>query len=174
MTRLIPTLLSITLALSLLLVAVRPSLADTPPDAPGVVVIPAMETASAAAPVVTPAPVAPHDAVTNPAEHPVQAWDDAKATKKGGWPLLVYFVLVALTKALAYGRDKLHGAPVIGWIARRLSIGKTAMIVAGLGALAAAGYDVLAAGGSIVAALMASGLALAGAMHSTTKGAEIT
>lgn len=171
MTRLIPTLLSITLALSLLLVAVRPSLADTPPDAPGVFVIPAMETGSAA-PAVTPAPVAPHDAVTNPAEHPVQAWDDAKATKKGGWPLVVYFVLVALTKALAYGRDKLQGAPVIGWIARRLSIGKTAMIVAGIGALAAAGYDVLAAGGSIVAALMASGLALAGAMHSTTKGAD--
>jgi hypothetical protein len=101
----------------------------------------------------------------------VQAWDEVKATKKGGWPLVVYFALVALTKALAYGRDKLQGMPGLGWIARRLSVGKTAMIVAGLGALAAAGYDVLAAGGSITAALMASGLALAGAMHSTTKGA---
>jgi hypothetical protein len=139
---------------------------------PGVTVIPAMVDAGAGSDVTAaPATPAPHDAVTNPAEHPVQAWDEVKATKKGGWPLVVYFALVALTKALAYGRDKLQGMPGLGWIARRLSVGKTAMIVAGLGALAAAGYDVLAAGGSITAALMASGLALAGAMHSTTKGA---
>jgi hypothetical protein len=61
----------------------------------------------------------------------VQAWDEVKATRKGGWPLVVYFALVALTKALAYGRDKLQGMPGLGWIARRLSIGKTAMIVSG-------------------------------------------
>lgn len=114
---------------------------------------------------------APSAGVTNPAEHPLQAWDDAKAARKGGWPLLVFFALVALTKALAYGRDKLGGVPGVGWIARRLAVGKTAMIVAGIGAIGCAGYDVLANGGSLVAALTAAGLALAGALHSTTKGA---
>lgn len=115
--------------------------------------------------------VAPHDAVPNPVTSPVAAWDEAKAARKGGWAILVFFVLVALTKALAYGRDKLKGMPGIGWIARRLAVGKTAMIVAGVGAVAAAGYDVIAQGGSVTSALFAAGVALAGALHSTTKGA---
>lgn len=125
------------------------------------------DTATAAPPVVA-APIA---TVTNPAEHPIQAWDEARAAKKSGWAMLVFFCLVALTKALAYGRDKLQGLPLIGWAAKRLSVGKTAMIVAGIGAVGCAGYDVLIGGGSPTAALFAAGAALGGVMHSTTKGA---
>ena len=113
----------------------------------------------------------PSAAIPNPAENPVQAWDEAKAAKKGGWAILVFFVLVALTKALAYGRDRLKGWPGVGWIARRLAVGKTAMIVSAVGACGAAGYDALVQGGSATAALFAAGVALAGVLHSTTKGA---
>lgn len=142
-----------------------PAFADTP-DA-GVVIVepftpseaPATETSTASS------------AISDPAEHPVQAWDEAKAARKGGWAMLVFFALVALTKALAYGRDKLAGLPVIGALAKRLAVGKTAMIVAGLGAIGAAGYDVLVGGGSLTAALFAAGAAAGGVMHSTTKGA---
>jgi hypothetical protein len=150
--------------------------ADAPIDA-GTVTLPAFTGSGSdgTAPIATAGSAAgsasPTASVPDPAEHPAQAWDDAKAARKGGWPLLVFFVLVALTKALAYGRDKLKGAPLVGWIANRLAQGKTAMIVAGIGALAAAGYDVLANGGSVVSALTAAGVALAGALHSTTQNA---
>jgi len=107
----------------------------------------------------------------NPAEHPVAAWDDAKAAKKTGWPLFVFACLVMLGKALAYGREKLKSWPVVGKAAAWLSVGKRAMLVAGFGTVGAAGYDVLIAGGSLVAALFAAGVAVAGALHSTTKGA---
>ncbi len=113
----------------------------------------------------------PSDSVVDPIEHPATAIDQAKIAKKSGWAMLVFFVLVALTKGLAYGRDKFAGLPGIGWIARRLSVGKTAMIVAGIGAVGAAGYDVLVGGGSVTAALFAAGAAIAGVLHSTTKGA---
>jgi hypothetical protein len=98
--------------------------------------------------------------VVNPAEHPVQALDEAKAAKTYGWAALAFFVLVSLSKALAYGRDKLAGLPAIGWIAARLAKGKTAMIVAGVGAVAAAGYNILADGGTLTSALFAAAVAL--------------
>lgn len=158
----------IVLSIALLFVLAGPALADGSADP--VVAADHSEAAGSAAgsAAATPPPSA---SVPDPAEHPVQAWDDAKAARKSGWPVLVFFVLVALTKALAYGRDKLAGMPGIGWIAARLAKGKAAMIVAGVAALGAAGYDALANGGSLTAALMAAGVALAGALHSTTKNA---
>ena len=148
------------LAVALLFIA-SPALAQAPDP-----VVAADHAGSAAT------PAKPSDALDNPVTSPLAAWDDAKAAKKTSWPLAVWAVLAMLGKALAYGREKLKGLPGIGWLARRLAVGKTAMIVAGVGAVGAAGYDVLASGGSIVAALVASGVAIAGALHSTTKGAE--
>ena len=153
------------LTIALLLGITSPAFADDP--IPAVAAQPADTSPSAGSAAAAPSPSA---SVPNPAKHPAQAWDDAKAARKSGWAVLVFFVLVGLTKALAYGRDKLQGLPGIGWIARRLAVGKTAMIVAGIGALGAAGYDVLANGGSVTSALMAAGVALAGALHSTTQG----
>ena len=113
----------------------------------------------------------PSSALPNPAEHPLQAWDDAKAARKTSWPLAVFAVLVMLGKALAYGRDKLKGMPLLGAAAAWLSVGKRAMLVAGFGTIAAAGYDVLVAGGSLIAALTAGAVAIAGSLHSTTRNA---
>ncbi len=107
----------------------------------------------------------------NPAAAPVQAWDDAKAARKVSWPLAVWAALAMLGKALAYGREKLKTVPIVGKAAEWLSVGKRAMVVAAIGTVGSAGYDVLISGGSVVAALVASGIAIAGTVHSTTKGA---
>jgi hypothetical protein len=115
--------------------------------------------------------VSPSATLPNPAEHPMQALDEAKLARKVGWPLAVFAVLVMLSKALAYGRDKLKATPLLGKAAVWLSTGKRAVLVAGFATVAAAGYDILAAGGSLVAALFAASMAVAGAIHSTTKGA---
>lgn len=115
-----------------------------------------------------PAP-APHDSIDNPLTSPVAAWDDLKAAKKVSWPMLIWAALAMLGKALAYGAEKFKTWPVIGKLASWLAQGKRAMVVAGLGALGAAGFDVLASGGSWVAALIASGVAIAGTLHSTTQ-----
>lgn len=111
----------------------------------------------------------PSDDLDNPAVNPIAAWDDAKAARKTSWPLAVWAVLAMVGKALAYGADKLKGVPVLGKLASMLATGKTAMVVAGIGAVGAAGFDVLANGGTLTAALVASGVAIAGAMHSTTQ-----
>lgn len=111
----------------------------------------------------------PSDAIHNPASEPVAAWDDVKAARKTSWPLAVWAVLAMLGKALAYGSDKLKRVPVLGKLAAWLATGKRAMVVAGIGAVGSAGYDVLVAGGSLVAALIASGIAIAGTTHSTTQ-----
>lgn len=161
----------IVITLSFLIGLTTPVLADTAPlDAGPAVVIQPMEAGSGSGSAFATAPT-PADTVANPVTSPVVAYDEAKAARKEGWAVLVFFCLVALTKALAYGRDKLAGLPGIGWIAAKLAVGKTAMIVAGIGALAAAGYNVLADGGTVGSALIAAGVALAGALHSTTKGA---
>lgn len=152
------------LALCLCTFAVAPALADDP-------VVAADHTpaaGSAAAPAATPSRAAD---LPNPAEHPIAAWDDVKAAKKTGWPLMIFACLVMLGKALAYGREKLKTMPILGKAAAWLSVGKRAMLVAGFGTVGAAGFDVLASGGSLVAALIAAGVAVAGALHSTTKGA---
>lgn len=112
------------------------------------------------------------DAVTNPAQHPAQAWSDEKAARKTSWPLAFWLAAVMLGKALAYGRDKLKGLPIVGKAAAWLAKGKGAMVVAAIVAVGAAGYDVVVNGGSWVAGLVAAGAALGGVLHSTTKGAE--
>ena len=158
------------LALVVLVATVSPVMAQ---DA-GVALIEPMSAGSAAGSAAVPvAPVvaSPSSALPNPATSPVAAWDEAKAARKTSWPLLVFALLVMLSKALAYGREALKGLPVVGKAAEWLSVGKRAMLVAGFATVGAAGYDVLMAGGSLVAALIAAGVAVAGALHSTTKGA---
>lgn len=119
---------------------------------------------------VTPAPeVKPSDAISNPLEHPAAAVSEAKDAKKYGWAGLVFFVIVALTKALAYAREKLATTPLIGKFAAWLAVGKRAVIIAALGALGVAGYDALVGGGTLVAALFAALIAAAGVMSSTTR-----
>lgn len=116
-----------------------------------------------------PAPAPKVDSLHNPAAEPVAAWDDVKAARKTSWPLAVWAGLAMLGKALAYGRERLKGVPLLGKLASWLATGKAAMVVAGFGAIGAAGYDILVSGGSLVAALVASGIAAAGVTHSTTQ-----
>lgn len=124
---------------------------------------------SAAAPAPTKA-----DALPNPLQNPVQAISEAKLAQKTAWPLAVWCVLAMLGKALAYGRDKIKGVPLLGKLAAWLAKGKGAMIVAAVGAVGAAGYNVMADGGTLTAAIVAAGIALAGITHSTTKNAPTT
>ena len=131
--------------------------------------VPAEVVAAPVPAVQDPSAPAQHDSIDNPLTSPVAAWDDLKAAKKVSWPMLIWAVLAMLGKALAYGAEKFKTWPVIGKLASWLAQGKRAMVVAGLGALGAAGFDVLASGGSWVAALIASGVAIAGALHSTTQ-----
>lgn len=112
--------------------------------------------------------------MVNPAQHPAQAWNDEKAARKTSWPLALWLAMVMLGKALAYSRDKLKGVPLVGLAAAWLAKGKGAMLLAAIVAVGAAGYDVIANGGSWVSALVASGAALGGMMHSTTKNAGTT
>lgn len=140
--------------------------ADTTSDAG---VVDAGSAATTPATVTTTTTTTTAEAVPNPVKSPAAAWDDAKAAKKTSWPLLVWLLLVMLGKALAYGRVALKGVPVVGKLAARLAVGKAAMVVAAIGAIGAAGYDVLVSGGSWVAALVASGAALGGVLHSTTQ-----
>ena len=116
----------------------------------------------------TPALPKKAEALPNPAEHPVLAWNDAKLARKTSWPLAIWAVLAMLGKLLAYGADKLKNVQIIGGLAKWLGKGKHAMIVAGIGAVGAAGYNTLIEGGTLVAALVASGVAIAGILHSTT------
>lgn len=111
----------------------------------------------------------PSDDLDNPAKNPIAAWDDAKAARRTSWPLAVWAVLAMLGKALAYGATALAGVPLLGKLAAWMAKGKGAMVVAGVGAVGAAGFDVLANGGTLTAALVASGVAIAGVTHSTTQ-----
>jgi hypothetical protein len=121
-----------------------------------------------AAPTGSAAP-APADTVHNPVTSPAAAYDEVKEAKRTSWPLLVWLALVMLGKALAYSADALAKAPIIGKLAAWLAKGKAAMAVAALGAVGAAGYNVLVNGGTVVAALVASGAAIGGVLHSTTR-----
>ena len=105
----------------------------------------------------------------DPIEHPLAALDDVRTSKKTGWPLAVFAILVMLMKAIAYSSAKLQGMPLIGAAAKWLAIGKRAMIVAGVGTIAAAGYNTLATGGTWAAVIVALGVAGAGVLHSTTQ-----
>ncbi len=132
-----------------------------------------LDAGSASAPVATTVTITttPADTLANPAEHPVQAMDDAKLARKTGWPLAVWAVLAMLGKALAYGADKLKGMPLFGSVSGWLAKGKHAMWIAAIGAMGAAGYNVLIEGGTLVGALIASGMAIAGLTHATTVAA---
>lgn len=112
---------------------------------------------------------APHDSLDNPIESPFAAWQDLKAAREVGWALTVWAALAMLGKALAYASEKLKATPVIGKLSAWLAVGKRAMVVAAIGAVGYAGFDVLARGGTWVAALAASGVAIAGVTHSTTR-----
>lgn len=116
-----------------------------------------------------PAPSSPADKLHNPAQSPAAAWDEVKAAKRTSWPLLIWTIVAMLGKALAYGRDKLKGKPVVGRLAAWLAKGKGAMILAGISAVGSAGLAVLADGGSLVAVIVASGVAIGGVTHSTTQ-----
>ena len=105
----------------------------------------------------------------DPIEHPALALTDVQLARKTGWPLAIWAALAMFGKALAYARDKLRTWPVIGKVAAWLAEGKRAMVVAAIGAVGAAGYNVLLAGGTVTAALIASGVAIAGLTHSTTQ-----
>lgn len=172
--------MSRTLTLSLIaafLVATPLAHADRPVDAGAVIIAPHDDgsggsgsgSATSTITTTTTTEIKPNDALHNPATDPAGAWSDENAARKTSWPLAVWAGLAMLGKALAYGRDKLKTVPVIGKLAAWLATGKMAMLVAGVGAVGAAGYDVLMAGGSLVAALVASGVAIAGISHSTTQ-----
>lgn len=140
-----------------------------PPPSDAGVVLDAGVAVVAAPSVSAPPPAAPPSAsLPDPAEHPLDAWNEEQLARKTSWPLAVFAVLLMVTKALAYGRAKLQDAPVIGAAARWLALDKHAMWVTGLGTVAAAAYDVLRGGGSLVAGLIAAAVAYAGLVHSRT------
>lgn len=114
----------------------------------------------------------PAIALPDPLEHPLAAIDQVKQAKQVGWPLLVGAILVMVTKALAYASTHAIPLPLVDRLAAWLAVGKRAVAVAAAGTLAAVGYNTLVAGGTWVAALIATGLAAAGLMHSTTQPAK--
>lgn len=150
----------ILLALSASLVCAPLAWADAPSDA-GVA---SVEAGSGSA-----APAAAAPEVANPAQHPAQALTEVQLARKTSWPLAVWLALAMLGKTLAYGRDKLKGVPLVGKLAALLAKGKGAMFVAAVGTVGAAGYGIMLDGGTLVSALVAAGVALAGVTHSTTK-----
>lgn len=113
--------------------------------------------------------VDPSKDLPNPATQPVAAWSEVKLARKTSWPLAVWMALAMLGKGLAYGRDKLAKVPLVGKFAALLAKGKGAMILAAIGTVGAAGYGVMVDGGTLVSALVAAAIALAGVTHSTTK-----
>lgn len=120
------------------------------------------------------ATVQPQGPIADPIAHPAEAWDELRTAKRTGWPFLIWAALAMLGKALAYARDKLAKVPVVGALAALLAKGKGAMLVAAAGAIGAAGYEALIGGGSLIAALYASVVALAGVTHSTTQPPKTT
>jgi hypothetical protein len=122
---------------------------------------------------VAPAPAAPSvDALHNPAQAPLAAFDDLKAAKKLGWAMALFAALVMLLKAVAYVKDKLGGVPLLGKLAAWLAVNKRAVWIAGLGAGCAAAYNALAEGGTWMAALMLVAAKVFALMSPTTEPAK--
>lgn len=107
------------------------------------------------------------DQLHDPLEAPSAAWSDLELAHKAGWPVLVFAVLVLLTKALGYFSAHLASVPVIGGAATWLAQARNAAVIAGSGVIAAALYNVLATGGTWTAALIAGALAIGGILHPT-------
>lgn len=128
---------------------------------------PVMDAGVSASAAAAPAPAEHPSDKLHDISNPIAAWDDARAAHKVGWPLAVFAVLVMFTKGLAYGKNKLSAVPLLGRLARWLSVGRRAMAVAAVGTFGSAGYDVMIGGGSVVAAMIAGGIAAAGLLSPT-------
>lgn len=102
-----------------------------------------------------------HDPLTSPGE----AWADEKIAWTTSWVTGIFAALVLVTKGLGTARTTLRGWPVLGGIAVWLAIGKRAVIVAGVGTVAATAYNALVSGGSWAAAVIAAIVAGVGLLH---------
>ncbi len=92
------------------------------------------------------------DQLHDPAIQPVEAWDDAKAARKLGWPVALLAALIMLSRGIGTaGRN----VPWLGW----LNKGRAAVIVAGVGTVATAGFNAVGLGGTWFAVLMAAAAA---------------
>lgn len=114
----------------------------------------------------------PASGLHDPAENPMAALDDAKTLQRAGWPILIDGLLVMITKALAYTAAGLSTTPILGSLSAWLKVGKRAVIVAGVGAVATAVYGALQLGSTWSAVAFTAVVAMAGAMSSTTKNAS--
>ena len=102
-----------------------------------------------------------HDPTTAPSD----AFSDLKLAKTAGWAVLAFAALLMASKVAA----KL-GSKVL--ILAKLGTGKIAVVIAGVGAIAAAGYDAALGSGSWTAALMAAVVAIAHYFDATPKPAS--
>ena len=105
----------------------------------------------------------PADKLHDPVSAPGAAWDDVKAAKKVGWPVLVFVVLIMLCKLLSRAKSLPYLAA--------LGKGKAAVAIGALGALGAACYNAAADGGAWTALLVA-GLVAIGHYFDADKKAE--
>lgn len=121
---------------------------------------PTLATPAPDAPVVTP----PADKLHDPVAAPAAAFDDVRAAKSVGWAAAVFAVLVMLARLL--GRVQRYS--FLAWLGK----GRTAVVVAGTGAIAAAVYNVAMEGGSWMALLFAA--VLAGATFWNSQPADKT
>lgn len=101
-----------------------------------------------------------HDPLTNP----ILAYDDARTLKTGGWALALLGGLVMVSKGLAGANAKWPNSSLLSWLAK----GKTAVIVAGVAALAIAAFNALVLGGGWAAALIAAGGVALTVIHPVT------
>ena len=109
----------------------------------------------------------PADKLHDPVAAPAQAWDELKAAKKTGWAVLVFAVLVMLTRLLArFGAKD-------SWLAA-LGKGKAAVVIGAVGALSLACYNALALGGAWIAAGAAGVIALAHYLDASKPADRVT
>lgn len=95
----------------------------------------------------------PSDTIHDPTTEPGASWDDVKAAKKTGWAAAIFVVLLMLARLAG----KAKSTPWLAWLGR----GRTAVLVGGVGAVAAGCYDAAVGGGSWVAIMTAAGIAFA-------------
>jgi len=110
--------------------------------------------ADAGAAVADAGPAAPHaDQLPDPVSHPAAAFDEIKAAKKLGWPIVAFVALMFAAKAAGrLGKS-------VAWLAW-LGRGKAAVVVGAAGALGASCYDAATSGGSWMAILFAGVMAV--------------